>query len=140
VYLQKNQSYLGRLVIVLNRHQSDFLSTTDEERVEFYHISYKMREVLTAAFGAQAFDYVLPNTKEQHAHMLVIPRYAQRTTYNGIVFEDPQYGKHYDPYREITLQNDIYTKIIDSIKKISEPSMDKQRRLNKKAENPKTAD
>jgi diadenosine tetraphosphate (Ap4A) HIT family hydrolase len=130
VYLQKNQSYLGRTVIVLNRHEADFLFTTDEERIEFYHISYKMREVIKSAFGAAAFDYMLPNTKEQHAHMLIIPRYAQRTTFAGTVFEDLQYGKHFDPYREVTLQNEVYTKIINTIREIAGPSTkEKQKKL-----------
>ncbi|MBI4739743.1 hypothetical protein HY772_09490 [Candidatus Woesearchaeota archaeon] len=101
--------------------------TTDEERVEFYHVSYKMREVLTAAFGPQSFDYVFPSTKEAHAHMLVLPRYAQRTSFNGVAFEDPQYGKHYDPYREVVLSNEVYTKLIEKIKAVAEPSLDKAR-------------
>lgn len=125
VYLQKNQSYLGRLVLVLNRHQGDFFSTTEEERTEFYHVCYKMREVLTVALGPQAFDYFFPSIKEAHVHMLVIPRYAQRTSFHGVAFEDPQYGKHHDPYREVTLSHEAYTKLIEKIKAVAEPSLEK---------------
>src|SRR5260370_23999210 len=95
VWLKENQNLLGKLVIVLKRHEEQVARLSAAEWVEFHTQVQRTTERLRRAFAPDHFNYAFLQNQDRHVHLHVIPRYAAPREVSGIVFDDPDYPDHY---------------------------------------------
>ena len=95
VWLNVNQNLLGKLVIVLKRHEEQVARLSAAEWVELHTQVQRTTERLRKAFAPDHFNYAFLQNQDRHVHLHVIPRYAAPREVSGIVFDDPDYPDHY---------------------------------------------
>ena len=95
VWLNVNQNLLGKLVIVLKRHEEQVARLSAAEWVELHTQVQRTTERLRRAFAPDHFNYAFLQNQDRHVHLHVIPRYAAPREVSGVVFDDPDYPDHY---------------------------------------------
>jgi len=95
VWLNYNQNLLGKLVIVLKRHEEQVAKLSAAEWLELHAHVQRTTEQLRSAFAPDHFNYAFLQNQDRHVHLHVIPRYAAPREVSGIVFDDPDYPDHY---------------------------------------------
>jgi diadenosine tetraphosphate (Ap4A) HIT family hydrolase len=95
VWLNYNQNLLGKLVIVLKRHEEQIARLSAAEWLELHAQVQRTTEQLRNAFAPDHFNYAFLQNQDRHVHLHVIPRYAASREVSGIVFDDPDYPDHY---------------------------------------------
>ena len=93
--INRNQNLLGKLIIVLTRHEEAVASLSVEEwgelRTEIHWATGRLR----AAFAPDHFNYAFLQNQDRHVHLHVIPRYASARRVAGVDLDDPDYPGHY---------------------------------------------
>lgn len=95
VALNVNQNLLGKIIIVLARHEESVTALTPAEWVELQGMIIKTSDRLRAAFAPDHFNYAFLQNQDRHVHLHVIPRYAEPRHFAGVKFDDPDYPDHY---------------------------------------------
>jgi diadenosine tetraphosphate (Ap4A) HIT family hydrolase len=116
VGLHKDQTYLGRSVVVLNRHIEDPLEVTDQERVEWLEAMRELRNAITLSFETSKMNYAEFGNEVEHVHWHVVPRYEKPVEFAGITFTDKRWGKNYSPYESLLVPDEVKYIIRDTIK------------------------
>lgn len=95
IYINANQSYLGRCVIYCKRPDAlDLADATPEEQQELFIVLHDLREATKKVFQADWFNYFFLGNVMRHLHGHFLPRYEKPKTFMGIIFKDELYG-HY---------------------------------------------
>jgi diadenosine tetraphosphate (Ap4A) HIT family hydrolase len=95
ITLNRNQNLLGKLMVVLARHEESVASLSDAEWTELRdHIRWAT-ERLERAFAPDHFNYAFLQNQDRHVHLHVIPRYASTRSVAGVEFDDPAFPRHY---------------------------------------------
>jgi diadenosine tetraphosphate (Ap4A) HIT family hydrolase len=93
--INRNQDLLGKMFIVLRRHEEDAVALTVEEwaelRKEVRWVTARVRE----AFAPDHFNYSFLMNHDPHVHLHVIPRYVGTRELAGLLFTDPAYPESY---------------------------------------------
>jgi diadenosine tetraphosphate (Ap4A) HIT family hydrolase len=117
VTLSQEQSCLGRFFVILKRHAPSLQVLTAEELTDWQSILVVMETACHRVFGAINFNWACMMNlayKEQpynpHAHWHCRPRYSECVEVNGMRFEDPEFGDHYNRDRMMTL--DVDSKVL----------------------------
>ena len=99
IYLAPSQRYLGTCVIALNRSCSDLSELENVEWEEFSVIVREMENVLNKLFKPSLFNWSCfknaafrVENPHPHVHWHLIPRYKDITVFNGMEFEDLDFG------------------------------------------------
>ncbi len=103
--LNYNQNLLGKLLVVLKRHDEQVAKLSAEEWQELHAQVQRATERLRRAFAPDHFNYAFLQNQDRHVHLHVIPRYATARLVAGLRFEDPDYPGHYavpGPERRLT--------------------------------------
>jgi diadenosine tetraphosphate (Ap4A) HIT family hydrolase len=95
VRLNLNQNLLGKMIIVLNRHEEQVSELSADEWAELRAHIARMTRRLQAAFQPDHFNYAFLQNQDRHVHLHIIPRYAHPREVAGIRFEDYDYPDHY---------------------------------------------
>jgi ATP adenylyltransferase len=122
IFLAPSQRYMGTCVIAIKRHCSNLSELNNAEWIEFSKIVKEMEYVLDNIFKPTLFNWSCfknaafreekPNP-EVHWHL--IPRYKFETEFNGIKFNDPDFGYIPQPItREIPEK--IMEKMVEDIR------------------------
>ena len=90
-----NQNYLGKVMLVLNRHATDVTELTAKEQSEFWSVLAKTKHALELVFAPDHFNYAFLMNQDAHVHMHIIPRYAHPREFAGQIFHDEQLAEHY---------------------------------------------
>lgn len=123
IYLAPSQRYLGTCVIVLKRYCGNLRELNAEEWADFIKIIEKLEAALNKTFSPTLFNWSCfmnsahrtdPPNPEVHWHF--IPRYNNKIEFEGLIFEDPDFGYIPQPI-ERKIPDNIMKKIIDKIKK-----------------------
>jgi diadenosine tetraphosphate (Ap4A) HIT family hydrolase len=93
--LNRNQNLLGKLIVVLRRHEELVASLSPEEWAELQDQLIWASDRLRAAFAPDHFNYAFLQNEDRHVHLHVIPRYASPRHVAGREFVDPDYPDHY---------------------------------------------
>lgn len=103
VLLADEQAYLGRSYVTLKRHCGDLVDLEKEEWSELLDLIRKLEAAVRSAFKPALFNWnCLMNLAYQndppnpHIHWHFIPRYNYKVKLNGITFNDPEFGHHYN--------------------------------------------
>ncbi|MEK6860643.1 MAG: HIT family protein [Nanoarchaeota archaeon] len=123
ITLAPDQGYLGRCYINLRRHIEKLSELKKEEWIDFAELVKIMESALKKAFCVVMFNWTclmnnayqdeLPNP---HVHWHLRPRYDHKVEFSGVIFEDKEFGKHYDRTRNLEVSDEIRNKIISRIK------------------------
>ena len=95
VRLNLNQNLLGKLIIVLKRHEEQVAQLSVGEWTELHDQLGRMTRWLQLAFQPDHFNYAFLQNQDRHVHLHVIPRYASAREVAGMRFDDPDYPGHY---------------------------------------------
>jgi diadenosine tetraphosphate (Ap4A) HIT family hydrolase len=127
-----NQAYLGRSLIISQRHFGTYEEMNDEEALEYREILKRFLPALQKTFGTTHFNvaYLMNQAyrKEKadppfkdgkpspHFHWHIIPRYDGIREFDGITFEDPNFGDSFDFSRKQYLEGEFQKKAIKAIR------------------------
>jgi diadenosine tetraphosphate (Ap4A) HIT family hydrolase len=126
--LAYKQSYLGKSIISLNRKISHLSELTSDEFIDLQKIIQKLEKSTKKTFGATMFNWTClmnggyrqkPYKPFLHWHFR--PRYDQKIEFEGMIFEDKDFGYHYNKFDqekqlpEIDFSPDFRQKIVKSI-------------------------
>jgi len=116
--IDKNQSELGRTLLILKRHCPSLIMLTEEENKDFLEAIKNLEPALKKAFGCEmvnvsclmnhAYKNSPPNP---HIHWHIRPRYKEKVEFEGISFEDSKFGSHYDPKAKRVLDLPMLKKV-----------------------------
>jgi len=128
-----NQAYLGRMLLIANRHFGTFEEMNEEELQEFQEIMRTLLPVVKETFQVTHFNvcYLMnqayrpinpdPPQKEGHPnphfHWHIIPRYDGPRTFCKEVFTDPDFGNAFNFSRKQIPSQEVLKQAIDSIRK-----------------------
>ena len=94
-----SQRYLGTCVVVLKRQCRDLMELKGEEWEEFGKIVKIMEKALFEIFKPSLFNWSCfknaafrSENPKPEIHWHFIPRYKEPVKYNGITFDDPDFG------------------------------------------------
>ena len=123
LYLNADQRYLGRSYLWLNSkhrdfHQLDELSANEQH--ELFQLMRRFRKCVERLWRADSINCAwLGNEAGKHrghGHMHLIPRYATPPKFLSRSFPDERYGKNYQPYTKLILEDADLFRIRDAIK------------------------
>lgn len=113
VYLADIQDYVGRCVLVLNRHGGSISELDMPEWVELKTIIDRLEYIYKEVLGAELCNWsCLLNSfyKEAepnpHLHLHVRPRYKNAIVINNHSYIDAEFAHHYALKKEVSLLDD----------------------------------
>jgi len=116
VYLHKNQFYLGRAIIKLNRHIEDVADILEPESKELFSVIREYQDVLRRSFSPDLFNYAFLGNRDRHVHLHIIPRYASERVFGDIKFNDLDWGNPFDMHKRLELNSKETMWIANAIK------------------------
>ncbi|MEO7912796.1 MAG: HIT domain-containing protein [Roseiflexaceae bacterium] len=90
-----SQNYLGKVMLVLRRHEIDVTSLRAAEQFELWALLGRVKSALIGSFQPDHFNYAFLMNQDAHVHMHIIPRYAAPRQFAGMTFDDSRLGDHY---------------------------------------------
>lgn len=119
VVLHENQYYLGRCTVVLRRHCPSLSELRVEEWADLKVIIGSLETALRGLFGAEPFNWAClmnggyrADPPAPHVHFHLWPRYRQAARFRELIFEDNEFGKHYDPGGRRLLPKEIHAELV----------------------------
>ena len=110
VYLSDIQDYVGRCILVLNRHCVSLSELDVSEWLELKDIINRLEYIYKEILGAELCNWsCLMNNfyKESepnpHLHLHVRPRCKNPVEINGHLYEDAEFAHHYVLKKEVSL-------------------------------------
>lgn len=123
VVLSSNQSHLGYCIVFLKKHCEDLALLKNDEQQDFFGIVEKLESALKKSFNATMFNWAcLMNNAYQnsppnpHVHWHFRPRYSSQVNFAGEIFEDKEFGHHYNIDNKKDVSKEIEQKIFNAIK------------------------
>lgn len=99
ILLAPDQNNLGTCVVALKRDEGDLAGLNSEEWEELSKIVRNLQTALKKSFNSTMFNWgclmnssYLKNPPNPHVHWHFIPRYRNKKSFEGIIFEDPCFG------------------------------------------------
>lgn len=100
VELWSNQCYLGRCVVILDRHVEDLFEISESEQQELFKIVPKLKTALSKSFNPDHFNYESLGNETRHLHLRITPRYKNPVEFEEETFVDERWGKNPSPYNK----------------------------------------
>lgn len=107
LYLFKEQSHKGRVIVAHKKHIGDMTELTDEERSAYFADIAKVSKALQAAFHPDKINYGAYGDTGRHLHFHLVPKYKDGYEWGGVFAMNPA-QKH--------LTEDEYQSLIEMIK------------------------
>jgi len=130
VILHPNQSSIGSVIIASRRHVARICDFTHEESSEFLPLFAALEPALESAFGAELLNLFYqrnwayrkknpdPPFKDgkpnPHVHCHVVPRYLEPVEFEGMRWEDPNFGEPFS-WGKVNLNPEIKRSVISVI-------------------------
>lgn len=102
LYLNREQSYPGRCILVLRRHAEEFCELTKEERVALQEDLARVTAALKKLYQPGKINLGVFGDTVRHFHIHIVPKYADGLDWNGI----------FQKYCEEKGWTDVYNKIV----------------------------
>ena len=124
VYLADKQDYIGRCILLLNRHCGCLSELTDSEWIGLKPIIEKLENCFKVVLGAEMCnwscllnDFYKSAEPNPHLHLHVRPRFKVPLVMDGISYIDQEFGHHYNPKKENILGFSERVLLYDRLKK-----------------------
>lgn len=123
VYMADEQDYIGRCVLVLNRHCGRLSELTDSEWTDLKHLIDGLERCFRSVLGAELCNWsCLLNSfykssfPNPHLHLHVRPRYKKPVSLNGTQYFDDEFGHHYRLKKENKLEENEFKELFNMLK------------------------
>ncbi len=107
VYLFKEQSHKGRVIVAHKDHVSEMVELSDEERNAYFADVDKVAKALHKAFKPQKVNYGAYGDTGHHLHFHLVPKYTDEFEWGGVFAMNPQ---------QKFLTEEEYAALIETIK------------------------
>lgn len=107
VYLFKEQSHEGRVIVAHKNHIGDMTEMSDEERNDYFADVAKVSRALQKAFHPDKVNYGAYGDTGHHLHFHLVPKYKDGYEWGGVFAMNPN---------EKTLTEEQYQVLVDKIK------------------------
>ncbi len=108
VYLFKEQSHEGRVIVAHKNHVGEMTELTDEERNDYFADVNHVAKALHQAFKPDKVNYGAYGDTGHHLHFHLVPKYRDGFEWGGVFAMNPQ---------ETLCSDAKYDEIIGRIKK-----------------------
>lgn len=123
-FLLDNQAYLGRSIIEIKRDCGSMSDINPDEWEEFHDVVKRLESAFKKAFNATLFNWAClmnhaykEDPPKPHVHWHFMPRYRDKVSFAGEVFEDNEFGHHYDHKSRIKVVSmEVLEKIAKEVK------------------------
>lgn len=109
MYLFKEQSHKGRVIVASKHHVSEMVELSEEERNAFFHDVNHVAEAIHKAFSPDKVNYGAYGDTGHHLHFHLVPKYREDAFEWGSTFA-------MDP-KQKTLTDAEYDAVIAELKK-----------------------
>ncbi len=89
LYLFKEQSHPGRVIVANKDHVGDITDLSDEERNAFFADVARVSRALKAAFHPDRINYGAYNDNGVHLHYHLVPKYRDEFEWGGVFAMNP---------------------------------------------------
>lgn len=107
VYLFKEQSHLGRVIVATKRHVDEIVDLSEEERADYFVDVNQVANALHKAFNPDKINYGAYGDTVHHMHFHLVPKYKDEFEWGGVFAMNPD---------KTLLDNEDYEKVIIKIK------------------------
>lgn len=108
VYLFREQSHRGRVIVAHKKHVSEITALTPAERSAYFEEINRVANALHRAFHPEKINYGAYGDTGCHLHFHLVPKYKDDFEWGGVFAMNP--GR-------VTLSDAEYAALIDEIKK-----------------------
>lgn len=108
VYLFKEQSHKGRVIVAHKKHAGDMNELTAEERSVYFEEVARVARALQAAFQPDKINYGAYGDTGHHMHFHLVPKYKDGYEWGGVFAMNPD---------RVYLEEEEYEQLIAAIKK-----------------------
>ncbi len=111
VYLFKEQSHPGRVIVAHKKHVSEMIELTPEERAAYIEDVAKVANAIHTLYHPQKVNYGAYGDTGHHLHFHLVPKYTDAYEWGGVFAMNPgetfltdeEYAKAVDDFRSILL-------------------------------------
>lgn len=89
VYLFKEQSHPGRVILAHRKHVGDMTELTPEERAAYFEDIAKVSAALRKVFNPQKINYGAYGDTGHHLHFHLVPKYRDEFEWGGVFLMNP---------------------------------------------------
>ncbi|MDU4934435.1 MAG: HIT family protein [Peptostreptococcaceae bacterium] len=107
VYLFKEQSHKGRVIVAHKKHIGDMTVLSADERAAYFEDIAKVSNALQAAFKPNKVNYGAYGDTGCHLHFHLVPKYSDEFEWGTTFAMNPE---------RITLTEEEYQELINQIK------------------------
>ena len=107
LYLFKEQSHPGRVIVANKDHVADITDLSDEERNAFFADVARVSKALKAVFNPGRINYGAYNDKGIHLHVHLVPKYEGEFEWGDVFAMNPD---------RVALPEAEYAELIEKIK------------------------
>jgi len=87
IYLNKDQSHLGRVVVKYNDHKTEYFQLTEEERNGFFKELAIASQAIYNLYKPNKLNYATFGDLVPHIHVHLVPKYKDKLNW-GSAFDD----------------------------------------------------
>lgn len=107
LYMFKEQTYRGRLLVAYKEHKSEICDLTDEERNAFMKDVARAAQAMHNAFNPVKVNYGAYGDTMKHLHYHLVPKFEGGPDFGGTFQMNP---------RTVYLTDDEYNTMIEQVK------------------------
>ena len=107
VYLFREQSHPGRVIVAHKKHVSEMTDLTPAERAEYFEEINRVSNAIHKAFNPQKVNYGAYGDTGCHLHFHLVPKYKDGFEWGGVFEMNP---------KKVTLTDSEYAEMIEKIK------------------------
>ena len=89
VYIFKEQSHPGRLIVAHKKHVSEIIELTDEERNQFFKDINTVSNAIHKVYNPDKVNYGAYGDTGHHLHFHLVPKYKDDFEWNGVFLMNP---------------------------------------------------
>lgn len=89
VYIFKEQSHPGRVIVAHKKHVSEIIELTDEERNQFFKDINTVSNAIHKVFNPDKVNYGAYGDIGHHLHFHLVPKYKDDFEWNGVFLMNP---------------------------------------------------
>lgn len=89
VYIFKEQSHQGRVIVAHKKHVSEIIELTDEERNQFFKDINTVSNAIHKVFNPDKVNYGAYGDTGHHLHFHLVPKYKDDFEWNGVFLMNP---------------------------------------------------
>ena len=87
IYLNKDQKHLGRIVVKLNNHKTEYFQLSEQEQSCFFSDLSIASKAIFNLYKPNKLNYATYGDKAPHLHVHVVPKYKDKLNW-GAPFDD----------------------------------------------------